>query len=305
MNEEKQENKQNQVQTQNQEQIQNQKQDLGQSNGQNNERDNGQNCGLSNGQDSGQNIRQDNQDNAQRPASEQAAESTPDDKKKEKEIEEKEDEKLEEYGQMTLEKNAGKRKIHLLSIIGEVEGHENLSSNSKATKYDHVLPQLAALEDNDTIEGLLVLLNTSGGDVDAGLAIAEMIASLSVPTVSLVLGGSHSIGVPLAVSTDYSFIVPTGTMMVHPVRMTGMVIGAAQTYEYFEMIQDRILSFVSSHSSIAYDQVKRLMLNTEMLTRDLGTVLVGEEAVKCGLIDEVGGIKEALHKLYEMMDTAR
>lgn len=223
-------------------------------------------------------------------------------KKREKEIEEKEDQKLEEYGQMTLDKNENRRKIHLLSIIGEVEGHENLSANTKATKYDHVLPQLAALEDDDRVEGLLVLLNTSGGDVDAGLAIAEMIASLTMPTVSLVLGGSHSIGVPLAVSTDYSFIVPTGTMMVHPVRMTGMVIGASQTYEYFEMIQDRILSFTSQHSRIAYDQVKRLMLNTEMLTRDLGTVLVGEQAVKEGLIDEVGGIQEALRKLYALVD---
>lgn len=223
-------------------------------------------------------------------------------KKTEKEIEQKEDEKLEEYGQMTLEGNSRKRKIHLLSIIGEVEGHENLSGNTKATKYDHVLPQLAALEDDDSVDGLLVLLNTSGGDVDAGLAIAEMIASLSMPTVSLVLGGSHSIGVPLAVCTDYSFIVPTGTMMVHPVRMTGMVIGAAQTYEYFEMIQDRILSFISTHARIAYDQVKRLMLNTEMLTRDLGTVLVGEQAVKEGLIDEVGGIKEALHRLYRLVE---
>lgn len=209
-------------------------------------------------------------------------------RKDEKELEQKEDKKLEEYGQMTLEGNQKRRRIHLLSIIGEVEGHENLSGNSKATKYDHVLPQLAALEDDDSVDGLLVLLNTSGGDVDAGLAIAEMIASLSMPTVSLVLGGSHSIGVPLAVSTDYSFIVPTGTMMVHPVRMNGMVIGASQTYEYFNMIQDRILSFISTHSKIAYDQVKRLMLNTKMLTRDLGTVLVGEENVKEGLIDEVG-----------------
>ena len=139
----------------------------------------------------------------------------------------------------TLENNQGRRKIQLLSVIGEVEGHENLSGNAKTTKYDHVLPKLAALEDDDSMDGLLVLLNTSGGDVDAGLAIAEMIASLSMPTVSLVLGGSHSIGVPLAVSTDYSFIVPTGTMMIHPVRMTGMVIGASQTYEYFNMIQDR------------------------------------------------------------------
>ena len=199
-----------------------------------------------------------------------------DEKKREKEIEEKNDAKIEEYGQMTLEDNKKHQKIHLLSIIGEVEGHENAPGTTKTTKYDHVLPQLAALEDNDEVEGMLVLLNTSGGDVDAGLAIAEMISSLSMPTVSLVLGGSHSIGVPLAVSTDYSFIVPTGTMMVHPVRMTGMVIGVSQTYEYFEMIQDRILSFVSGHSSIAYDQIKRLMLNTEMLTRDLGPVLSGK-----------------------------
>jgi len=223
-------------------------------------------------------------------------------RKEQKEIEEKEDKKLEEYGQMTLEDSGQNHKIHLLTIIGEVEGHENAPGNSKTTKYDHVLPMLAAIEDNAEVEGMLVLLNTSGGDVDAGLAIAEMIASLSIPTVSLVLGGSHSIGVPLAVSTDYSFIVPTGTMMVHPVRMTGMVIGASQTYEYFEMIQDRILNFISSHSAIAYDQVKRLMLNTEMLTRDLGTVLVGEEAVRQGLIDEVGGIKEALEKLHQMID---
>ena len=223
-------------------------------------------------------------------------------KKAEQEQEAAENEKMEEYGQMTLENKERKKKIHLLSIIGEVEGHENLSGNAKATKYDHVLPQLAALEDDDSVDGLLVLLNTSGGDVDAGLAIAEMIASLSMPTVSLVLGGSHSIGVPLAVSTDYSFIVPTGTMMVHPVRMSGMVIGASQTYEYFNMIQDRILTFISTHSRIAYDQVKRLMHNTKMLTRDLGTVLVGKENVKEGLIDEVGGIREALGKLYSMIE---
>ncbi|HIZ78755.1 MAG TPA: ATP-dependent Clp protease proteolytic subunit [Candidatus Lachnoclostridium stercorigallinarum] len=222
-----------------------------------------------------------------------------------KEVEEKEDARLEEYGQMTLNGNGGKRNIYLLSIIGEVEGHENLPGSSKATKYDHVLPKLAQLEDDDQVEGLLVLLNTSGGDVDAGLAIAEMIASLSMPTVSLVLGGSHSIGVPLAVSADYSFIVPTGTMMVHPVRMTGMVIGTERTYEYFEMIQERILNFVSGHAKIAHDQLKRLMHSTEMLTRDLGTVLVGEEAVREGLIDEVGGIREALQKLYAMVDSKK
>lgn len=226
-------------------------------------------------------------------------------KKNEKDMEQREDEKLQEYGQMTLEKNQGKRKIHLLSIIGEIEGHENLSGNAKATKYDHVLPKLAFLEDDDSVDGLLVLLNTSGGDVDAGLAIAEMIASLTMPTVSLVLGGSHSIGVPLSVSTDYSFIVPTGTIMIHPVRMTGMVIGATQTYEYFNMIQDRILSFISTHSRMEYEQVRALMHNTKMLTRDLGTVLVGAQAVEEGLIDEVGGIREALKKLYEMIDKNR
>ena len=211
------------------------------------------------------------------------------------------DQEMEELGQVTLEEGKGRKGIHLLSIIGEVEGHENASGNSKTTKYDHVLPKLAQIED-DSVDGLLVLLNTSGGDVDAGLAIAEMIASLSIPSVSLVLGGSHSIGVPLAVASDYSFIVPTGTMMVHPVRMSGMVIGTSRTYDYFEMIQDRILRFVSEHAKIAYDQLKLLMHNTKMLTKDLGTVLVGEEAVKEGLIDEVGGIKEALKKLHEMME---
>ena len=215
---------------------------------------------------------------------------------------EKKDNSIEEYGQMTLENENGRRMIHLLSIIGEVEGHENAPGTSKTTKYDHLIPMLAALEEDKRVEGMLVLLNTSGGDVDAGLAIAEMIASLSIPTVSLVLGGSHSIGVPLAVSADYSFIVPTGTMMVHPVRMSGTVIGASQTYEYFEMIQDRILNFVASHADIAYDQLKRLMLNTEMLTRDLGTVLVGQEAVNKGLINEVGGIRQAICKLHSMME---
>ena len=219
--------------------------------------------------------------------------------KEQKEIK-AEEERIRENRQATLEEN-GKR-IHLLSIIGEIEGHENLSGSTKTTKYEHILPELAKVESDETIGGVLILVNTIGGDVSCGLALAEMIASLSKPTVSLVIGDSHSIGVPLAVASDYSFIVPTGTMLVHPVRMSGMVIGTAQTYEYFEMIQDRILSFVSGHATIAYDQLKRLMLNTEMLTRDLGTVLVGEETVKEGLIDEVGGIKDALRKLYEMMD---
>lgn len=212
-----------------------------------------------------------------------------------------EDERIKENGQLTL---GGSRKgrIHLISIIGEIEGHENLSGSTKTTKYEHILPKLAEVEDDDGIEGVLVLINTVGGDVSCGLALAEMIASLSKPTVSLVIGDSHSIGVPLAVATDYSFIVPSGTMLVHPVRMSGMVIGTTQTYEYFEMIQDRILSFVSSHSRISYESLKDLMHNTKMLTKDLGTVLVGEKAVKEGLINEVGGIREALAKLYRMID---
>ena len=208
---------------------------------------------------------------------------------------------IKEYGQAVLSNQDSDHQIHLLNIIGEIEGHECLPSTTKTTKYEHVLPQLAVIEDSDKIDGILLMLNTVGGDVESGLAIAEMVASVNKPSVSLVLGGSHSIGVPLAVSTDYSFIVPTGTMMVHPVRMSGMVIGTSRTYDYFEMIQDRILRFVSEHAKIAYDQLKLLMHNTKMLTKDLGTVLVGEEAVKEGLIDEVGGIKEALKKLHEMM----
>lgn len=211
------------------------------------------------------------------------------------------EERIRESGQITLGGDR-KGKIHLLSVIGEIEGHENLSGSTKTTKYEHILPELAKVEDDKDIEGVMVLVNTVGGDVSCGLALAEMLASLSKPTVSLVVGDSHSIGVPLAVAADYSFIVPTGTMMVHPVRMTGMVIGAAQTYEYFDMIQDRILSFVSGHSRISYEDLKTLMHNTKMLTKDLGTVLVGKDAVDAGLIDEVGGMKEALGKLYEMME---
>ena len=223
-------------------------------------------------------------------------------KKLEKEIEEKEDNKLEEYGQVILEDNRKQRKIHLITIIGEVEGHENSSGSSKTTKYDHILPKLAEIEDDDSVDGLLVLLNTSGGDVDAGLAIAEMIASLSKPTVSLVLGGSHSIGVPLAVSADYSFIVPTGTMVIHPVRMNGMFIGVPQTYEYFKKIQERINDFVINHCHIRENRFSELMNETEILTKDVGSILVGKQTVKEGIIDEIGGLKDAMKKLYEMVD---
>lgn len=212
------------------------------------------------------------------------------------------DEKISEYGQITLENKEKKRKIHLLSVIGEIEGHECLPVHNKTTKYEHILPQLAAIEDSDEIDGLLVLLNTVGGDVEAGLAIGEMISSLSKPTVSLVLGGSHSIGVPLAVSADYSYIVPSATMIIHPVRMNGMVIGVTQTFEYFERIQDRILNFIVKHSGIEYQNLKDLMLATNQLAKDVGSILVGEETVEKGIINEVGGIKEALEKLYQMIE---
>lgn len=222
-----------------------------------------------------------------------------DDKKIEKE--KHRDERIEQTGQATLDENAKMENIHLISIIGEIEGHENLSNNSKTTKYEHILPSLAAIEDSKEIQGVLVLLNTMGGDVEAGLAIAEMLASLSKPTVSLVLGGSHSIGVPIAVSTDYSYIVPTGTMVIHPVRMSGMVIGVPQTFEYFKLIQDRITGFVCRHCSINKSTLENLMTETGILTKDVGTILVGEEAVKYGIIDEVGGIDKAIAKLHSMI----
>ena len=210
-------------------------------------------------------------------------------------------ERIEEMGQVTLDKNKKSETIHLLTIIGEIEGHDNLGSNSKTTKYEHILPQLAAIEDSKEIEGVLVLLNTMGGDVEAGLAIAEMIASLSKPTVSLVLGGSHSIGVPIAVSTDYSFIVPTGTMVIHPVRMNGMVIGVPQTFDYFKQIQRRITGFVCNHCKITEERLEELMMETGVLTKDVGTILVGKEAVSEGIICEEGGIKEAMSKLHSMI----
>ena len=192
--------------------------------------------------------------------------------------------------------------IQLLTIIGEIEGHEALPERSKTTKYEHILPRLAMVEDNDRIEGMLVLLNTVGGDVEAGLAIAEMIASLGKPTVSLVLGGGHSIGVPLAVSSDYSFIVPSATMVIHPVRSNGMFIGVAQSYRNIEKTQDRITEFVSGHSNISQQRLEELMLDTGMLMKDVGTMLDGKEAVREGLIDEVGGISKALAKLRELIE---
>ncbi|MDY2595489.1 MAG: ClpP family protease [Oliverpabstia sp.] len=193
-------------------------------------------------------------------------------------------------------------RIQLLSIIGEIEGHETLGERAKTTKYEQILPRLAMIEDDERVEGLLILLNTVGGDVEAGLAIAEMIASLSKPTVSLVLGGGHSIGVPLAVSSDYSFIVPSATMVIHPVRTNGMFIGVMQTYRNMEKTQDRITGFIAEHSHISQQRVEELMLDTSLLVKDVGTMLDGRDAVKEGLIDQVGGIHEALEKLYELMD---
>ena len=207
-----------------------------------------------------------------------------------------------EYGQTDLDKNKEHKKIHLLNIIGEIEGHDCLSSNTKTTKYEHVIPTIAEVEDNDEIDGLLVILNTVGGDVECGLAIAEMIAGMSIPSVTLVLGGSHSIGVPLAVSSDYSFIVPTATMMIHPVRLNGMIIGVRQSYDYFKRIQDRITGFVTNHCKISEKRLLELMMDTKTLTRDVGSILVGEEAVKEGLIHEVGTIKEAIAKLHELIE---
>lgn len=223
-------------------------------------------------------------------------------KQKELDREDSRNGQIREMGQVVLDGNSRKHKVELLTVIGEIEGHESAPSHSKTTKYEHVLPKLAMIEDDEEIEGLLILLNTVGGDVEAGLAIAEMIASLSVPTVSLVLGGGHSIGVPMAVSADYSFVVPSATMVIHPVRSSGMFIGVAQTYRNMEKIQDRITAFVSKHSGITRERMEELMLDTSQLVKDVGTMLEGEQAVKEGVIDEVGGIREALDKLYALIE---
>nr|WP_317282014.1 ATP-dependent Clp protease proteolytic subunit [uncultured Sellimonas sp.] len=221
------------------------------------------------------------------------------------ENQEQETEQIKETGGLEIQEETGGYRIYLLTIIGEIEGHEAVSGNTKATKYEHILPKLAEIESGDEVEGVLILLNTLGGDVEAGLAIAEMIASLSKPTVSLVLGGSHSIGGPLAVSADYSFIVPSGTMVVHPVRTSGMFIGVIQSYRNMERTQDRITKFISDHSKITQKRLEELMLDSSQLVKDVGTLLEGEEAVKEGIIDEVGGIREAFLKLHDLIDKER
>ncbi len=211
-------------------------------------------------------------------------------------------EQIKETGSIDLGENKKRHKIKLLTIIGEIEGHEAVSGSTKATKYEHLLPMLAEIEDSEEIDGLLILLHTMGGDVEAGLSIAEMIASLSKPTVSLVLGGSHSIGGPLAVASQYSFIVPTGTMIIHPVRSNGMFIGVKQSLQNMLRTQDRITGFLAKHSRMKKERVEELMLNPTELVKDVGTLLEGEEAVAEGLIDEVGGMSDALRKLHKMID---
>lgn len=197
-----------------------------------------------------------------------------------------------ETGSITISKDG--HFIHCLTIIGQIEGHYILPSQNKTTKYEHVIPQLVAIEESKEIDGLLVILNTVGGDVEAGLAIAELLSTMKTPTVSLVLGGGHSIGVPLAVSCKRSFIAPTATMTIHPVRMNGTVLGVPQTLSYFEKMQDRIARFVEANSSICAEDFRKLMLKTGELIMDVGSVLDGEEAVSCGLIDELGGLSDAL-----------
>ncbi len=210
-------------------------------------------------------------------------------------------ENIKELGQ--LEIPAYKSDVHCLTITGQVEGHMVLPPQNKTTKYEHVIPQLIAVEENPNIKGLLVLLNTVGGDVEAGLAIAEAIASMTKPTVSIVLGGGHSIGVSIAVAANYSLIAPSATMTIHPIRLTGLVIGVPQTYEYLDKMQDRVVQFVLEHSRISEAQFRDLMFRTGELARDIGTVVVGKDAVDYGLIDQVGGINEALSKLDELKMT--
>ena len=198
-----------------------------------------------------------------------------------------------------------KGNIYTLTIIGQVEGHQVLPETAKTTKYEHVLPLLAGIEESDEIEGLLLLLNTVGGDIEAGLAIAEMIAGMKKPTVSLVLGGGHSIGIPLAVCTKKSFITPTASMTVHPVRMTGLVVGAPQTFRYFQRIQEQIADFVTANSGISKKQFERYMMATGEMATDVGTILYGKEAVSSGLIDRLGGLSDALQELHAMIEHNR
>ena len=203
-------------------------------------------------------------------------------------------------GSVTVNKNG--KFIHCLTIIGQIEGHYASSDNVKVTKYEHIIPRLVAVEESDDISGLLVILNTVGGDIEAGLAIAELISGMKKPTVSLVLGGSHSIGIPLAVSTNKSFVVPTASMTVHPVRMNGLVLGVPQTLVYLNKMEDRVVEFVTRNSGVTAKRFKEMMLNSEELITDFGTILNGVQAVEEGLIDQIGSLSDALNCLYEMIN---
>ena len=209
-------------------------------------------------------------------------------------------EMIKEAGQ-SVSRNS-KHLIHCLTVIGQIEGHYVLSEQNKTTKYEHIIPALVAIEQDRSVEGLLIILNTVGGDVEAGLAIAELIAGMKTPTVSLVVGGGHSIGVPLAVSAKRSFIVPTASMTIHPVRMNGTVLGVPQTLSYFEKMQDRIVSFITRNSRISEEELRRLTMNTGELVLDVGTVLEGEKAVELGLIDSLGSLGDAMDSLYGMIE---
>jgi len=213
--------------------------------------------------------------------------------------------KIQQLGQTNVAQLPQDSNIHCLTIVGQIEGHMQLPPQNKTTKYEHVIPQIVAIEQNPKIEGLLIILNTVGGDVEAGLAIAEMIASLSKPSVSIVLGGGHSIGVPIAVSTDYSYIAGTATMTIHPIRLTGLVIGVPQTFEYLDKMQERVVNFVREHSHISEEKFKELMFSKGNLTRDIGTNVVGGDAVSYGLINEVGGVAQAIQKLNELIEQGR
>jgi len=221
------------------------------------------------------------------------------DEEQEKLPQEEENQSIMDFGSSLIRTDRGT--IYVLTIVGQIEGHQLLPPTSKSTKYEHVLPLLATIEGSDQVDGLLILLNNGGGDVEAGLAISEVIASMSKPTVSLVLGGSHSIGVPLAVSAKRSFIAPSAAMTIHPVRLNGLVIGVPQTFYYFERIQERILQFVTANSHVKREAFTKLMLQTGELAADVGSVIYGEEAVELGLIDRIGGLSDALGCLYEMI----
>lgn len=216
---------------------------------------------------------------------------------------EEQQQQLTELGASTVKTGCGT--IQTLTIIGQIEGHQEAPEGAKTTKYEHVLPLLTAVEESDEVDGLLILLNTMGGDIEAGLAIAEMIAGMSKPTVSLVLGGGHSIGVPLAVSAKESFIVPSGAMTIHPVRLNGMVIGVSQTFHYFQRVQERILDFVTHNSAITRERLEKLMLNTQEMAADMGSIVYGQQAVELGLIDHLGGLSDAMACLRKRMKKYR